>query len=130
MNSWQVLGIAFSSFLCPLALIAIIIYLSRHQVLGTALHITLPTEMKQAERGRELHVGVRFATSPTSSAVQYLSPEQTAGGKFPYLFTQCQAIHARSLVPCQVGDSSDNLVSNILMLSAIEWFYQNILRSL
>ena len=73
------------------------------QVLGTALHIALPAELGRAEPGRELLVGVRFATSPTSSAVQFLSPEQTAGGEFPYLFTQCQAIHARSLVPCQVS---------------------------
>lgn len=44
---------------------------------------------------------VHFETSPTSTACQFLEPSQTAGGKHPYLFTQCQAIHARSLVPCQ-----------------------------
>lgn len=71
------------------------------QVLGTPLHVTLPPG-SASQPDLELRVGIRFATSPTSSAVQYLAPEQTAGGQHPYLFTQCQAIHARSLVPCQV----------------------------
>jgi hypothetical protein len=50
----------------------------------------------------QLSVGVRFSCSPDSTALQFLDPAQTAGGKHPYLFTQCQAIHARSFVPCQV----------------------------
>ncbi|KAJ7527951.1 hypothetical protein O6H91_16G077700 [Diphasiastrum complanatum] len=44
---------------------------------------------------------VSFKTSPSASAVQWLDPLQTASGRLPYVFTQCQAIHARSIFPCQ-----------------------------
>ena len=45
---------------------------------------------------------IDYETTNQCSAVQWLKPEQTSGGKHPYLFTQCQAILARSmLVPCQ-----------------------------
>src|SRR5205085_10074665 len=46
-------------------------------------------------------VTVDYTTSPDAAAVQWLAPEQTAGGKHPFLFTQSQAILARTWVPCQ-----------------------------
>ncbi len=46
-------------------------------------------------------VVVRYSTSPDASAIQWLEPAMTAGGAAPYVFTQCQAIHARSVFPCQ-----------------------------
>ncbi len=62
-------------------------------VLGAKLSVDLqsPTEA----------FDVFYATSPDSSALQWLAPSQTAGGEHPYLFSQCQAIHARALVPVQ-----------------------------
>ncbi|KAA8539374.1 hypothetical protein F0562_026066 [Nyssa sinensis] len=42
-----------------------------------------------------------FSTSPSSSALQWLSPPQTFNKSFPFVYTQCQSIHARSVFPCQ-----------------------------
>ncbi|KUJ82826.1 aminopeptidase [Microbulbifer flavimaris] len=61
--------------------------------LGTPLKIELP---KNATA-----VSIRYRTSPDASGVQWLEPQQTAGGEHPFLFTQAQAIHARSFVPLQ-----------------------------
>lgn len=42
-----------------------------------------------------------YSTTPSSSALQWLSPSQTFGKKLPFVYTQCQSIHARSVFPCQ-----------------------------
>jgi len=42
-----------------------------------------------------------FRTSPEARALQWLNASQTAGGSHPFLFSQCQQIHARSIFPCQ-----------------------------
>ena len=63
------------------------------EALGSALIIELP------EQGKS--VTVDYATAPTASGVQWLTPAQTAGGEHPFLFTQAQATHARSFIPLQ-----------------------------
>lgn len=50
---------------------------------------------------RRKRISIEYRTSPDASAIQWLAPEQTATGRMPFLFTQCQAIHARSVLPCQ-----------------------------
>jgi leukotriene A-4 hydrolase/aminopeptidase len=62
-------------------------------VLGGKLSVALPAGTTAFE--------VHYATSPRASALQWLEPGQTAGGEHPYLFSQCQAIHARALAPLQ-----------------------------
>ncbi|MEL6537654.1 MAG: M1 family metallopeptidase, partial [Bacteroidota bacterium] len=46
-------------------------------------------------------VNVYYTTSPGAEAVQWLDPVQTGGKVHPFLFTQSQAILARSWVPIQ-----------------------------
>ncbi|HEV7237749.1 MAG TPA: M1 family aminopeptidase/hydrolase, partial [Thermoanaerobaculia bacterium] len=46
-------------------------------------------------------VRIEYASAPDAAAVQWLSKEQTAGGRHPFLFTQSQAILARTWVPIQ-----------------------------
>ena len=46
-------------------------------------------------------VHVDYATSEDAGALLWMEPEQTAGGEQPFLFTQSQAILARTWVPCQ-----------------------------
>ncbi len=46
-------------------------------------------------------LSIEYTTGSKAKALQWLNPEQTAGKIKPYLFTQCESIQARSLVPCQ-----------------------------
>ncbi|XP_001607975.4 leukotriene A-4 hydrolase [Nasonia vitripennis] len=68
---------------------------------GSKLSVQLPdTPIVDGDKIK-YKIKIDYRTSQDSTALQWLSPEQTAGGKHPYLFSQCQAIHARSMLPCQ-----------------------------
>lgn len=62
------------------------------KILGRALVIDL------GKRARK--VAVYYHTAPEAEALMWLNPEQTLGKKHPFLFTQSQAILARTWVPC------------------------------
>ncbi|TGE28386.1 M1 family metallopeptidase [Hymenobacter metallicola] len=62
-------------------------------ILGSSLCITV--------RPDTTVVVIQYQTSPEAAALQWLQPEQTAGREQPFLFTQSQAILARTWIPCQ-----------------------------
>lgn len=65
----------------------------KDSLFGQALAILIKTDTKK--------IVIEYETSADAEAVQWLSPSQTAGKRHPFLFTQSQAILARSWVPCQ-----------------------------
>lgn len=66
-------------------------------MLGAPLSIELPA----SAQGKDVSVRIHYETSPQASGLQWLEPSQTAGRKHPYLYSQSQAIHARSWIPLQ-----------------------------
>lgn len=65
---------------------------------GSKLIIQLPQTIGDDTKCK---IEIKYETSPDATSLQWLTAEQTAGGVHPYLFSQCQAIHARSMFPCQ-----------------------------
>ena len=72
--------------------------LPRMEPFGSALKISLDHGVP-LDQSIDLTVSCR--TTPSCTALQWMTPAQTSNKKHPYMFSQCQAIHARSLFPCQ-----------------------------
>ena len=51
--------------------------------------------------GPSTTIGIHYRTRPGAGALQWLDPARTAGGKKPFLFTQSEAIQARTWIPLQ-----------------------------
>ena len=67
--------------------------------LGTPLEIYLKESLKINET---ISIKISIKSTSKSEAILWLSESQTLGKKYPFMFTQCQAILFRSLIPCQV----------------------------
>lgn len=83
-----------------------------HEIYGTLLSVPLNGKKKQ-------RVVVFYKTTKQSTAIQWLPPSQTLGKKYPYMFTQCQAIHCRAMVPCQ--DTPGNKITYDVTVTTPSW---------
>ena len=80
--------------------------------LGTPLTISLenieknsPEEHKKILESKTLIVRIQFITTEKCTGIQFLTKEQTYTKKYPFMFTQCEAIQCRSLFPIQDSPS-------------------------
>ncbi|KAK7509586.1 putative leukotriene A-4 hydrolase like protein [Phyllosticta citriasiana] len=71
---------------------------TRTEPYGSPLSIKLN---KGVDKNKLVEVDIALRTTEKCTALQWLTPEQTSNKKHPYMFSQCQAIHARSIFPCQ-----------------------------
>jgi aminopeptidase N len=69
----------------------------RDALLGAPLTIDLPAEVNAPE----FAVRISYQTRPEASGLQWVAAAQTANKSDPFLFTQSQAVHARSWIPLQ-----------------------------
>ena len=64
---------------------------------GSKLEVNLPDSKEN-----EVKIKIDYKTSENCTALQWLTPEQTADKTHPYVFSQCQAIHCRSKIHLQL----------------------------
>ncbi|HTD28981.1 MAG TPA: M1 family metallopeptidase [Xanthomonadaceae bacterium] len=65
----------------------------RDPVLGSKLTINITQPLRQ--------VRITYATSPQASGLQWLDPSMTEGKTLPFMFSQSEAVEARSWIPLQ-----------------------------
>eukprot|EP00830_Metopus_es_P002985 TRINITY_DN1275_c0_g1_i1.p1 TRINITY_DN1275_c0_g1~~TRINITY_DN1275_c0_g1_i1.p1 ORF type:complete len:658 (+),score=77.99 TRINITY_DN1275_c0_g1_i1:38-2011(+) len=60
--------------------------------------ISLDIELKKGER---IEIEIEYATSPSATAINWVPANQTFGKDMKFMYTQCEAIHCRSIAPLQ-----------------------------
>jgi leukotriene-A4 hydrolase len=56
---------------------------------------------KQLKQGEVITISIKYSSTTQGSALSWLTPEQTAGKKMPYVYSQNEPSYGRSWIPCQ-----------------------------
>lgn len=91
--------------------------------IGSKLTIELPTKTSG-----DLKVSITYQTSPKASGLQWLTPENTLGKKYPYMYSQCQvrqSFFATILKKTKI--SYDSLLTVLKCLLLIRYFRRSML---
>ena len=73
-------------------------YLVNENGANSAVTVKFPKSMQQV--GIDIEISFVYSAGQNATAIQWLDAEATQSGTHPYVFTQSQAIHARSMFPC------------------------------
>jgi leukotriene-A4 hydrolase len=66
--------------------------------LGSPLVVSVPDGVA---KGTRVSLEIALETTAGCTGLQWMEPAQTGNKKHPYVYSQCQAILARSIFPCQ-----------------------------
>ncbi|KAK7862656.1 hypothetical protein R5R35_002186 [Gryllus longicercus] len=64
--------------------------------LGSKLEILLPERRNDPDV-----VSIEYNTSSHAKALEWVLAEHTEGKRYPFMFSQCECIRCRSIIPCQ-----------------------------
>ena len=72
---------------------------TEHPVLGHCLQITIPKDKQVLDS--QFVFRVYSSSTEASGGIQWFEPCQTLGKKYPFMYSQFEAILARTMFPCQ-----------------------------
>lgn len=90
-----------------------------HPVLGTKVTVFVPQRYRG--EGTKFNIQFTYSAAKEASAIQWLDAAATHGKKHPYVYTQCQAIHCRSLLPCMDTPGVKSTYSAEVYVPGAEW---------
>ncbi|XP_071554027.1 leukotriene A-4 hydrolase-like [Temnothorax nylanderi] len=68
---------------------------------GSSLCVNLPLAIGYTTKATSCIIRIEYETTPYSSALYWLTPKQTAHGRYPFLLSKNKLIYARTWFPCQ-----------------------------